>query len=82
MVEALGVILTARLPGRSKSLRAHRAYIDGLGAMAFEPAAFLSWVAAASGARLGVDSAVLLEVHELIPNGPPPWAATLPSVAE
>ena len=28
---------------------------------------------AASGDRLDVDSAVLLEVHELIPDGPPPW---------
>ena len=55
------------------SLRAHAAYMAGLGAAGFDPGPFLTWMAAASGARLDVDHAVLFEVYELIPDGPPPW---------
>ena len=76
-----GVDVTGFVERGVASLRAHRAYLDGLGAAAFDPAAFLSWVAAASGARLNVDSAVLLDVHELIPNAAPPWV-TPPNLAE
>ena len=68
-----GVDVTGFVERGIASLQAHRAYMDGLGAGAFDPAVFLSWIAAASGDRLDVDSAVLLEVHELIPDGPPPW---------
>jgi len=56
------------------SLRAHRAYMQGLGATAFDPAPFLSWTAAASGARMGLAAAVLFGHHQLIPDSPPPWA--------
>lgn len=68
-----GVDVTGFMEQGIASLRAHRAYMDGLGAAAFDPAEFLTWIAAASGARLEVDSAVLFDVHELIPDGPPPW---------
>jgi LmbE family N-acetylglucosaminyl deacetylase len=68
-----GVDVTDFLDRGIASLQAHRAYMEGLGAAAFDPASFLSWIAAGSGARLGVDAAVLFEVHELVPDGPPPW---------
>ncbi len=55
------------------SLQAHALYMKGLGDAAFDPAEFLSWIAAASGAAMGVDSAVLFEVHTLIPDDAPPW---------
>jgi LmbE family N-acetylglucosaminyl deacetylase len=71
-----GVDVTGFLDRGIASLQAHRAYMAGLGDGSFDPAAFLTWIAAASGARLDVDAAVLLEVHELIPAGPPPWAAS------
>ena len=41
----------------------------------FDPAPFLTWFAAQGGAALGVDSAVLFDVHWLVPPGPPPWVA-------
>ena len=69
-----GVDVTGFLDRGIASLRAHRAYMDGLGDGGFDPAAFLSWMAAASGARMDVDAAVLFGVHELLPDGPPPWA--------
>jgi hypothetical protein len=52
--------------------------MEGLGDAAFDPAAFLTWIAAAGGARLDVDAAVLFDVHELIPDGPPPWVTPDP----
>lgn len=55
------------------SLAAHKAYIAGLGDAAFEPGPFLTWIAAGGGAFLGVDSAVLFDVHTLIPDESPPW---------
>jgi LmbE family N-acetylglucosaminyl deacetylase len=69
-----GVDVTGFLDRGIASLRAHRAYMEGLGAAAFDPGEFLTWIAAASGARMDVDYAVLFDVHELIPDGPPPWA--------
>jgi LmbE family N-acetylglucosaminyl deacetylase len=71
-----GVDVTGFLERGIASLQAHRAYMEGLGDGSFDPAAFLTWIAAASGARLDVDAAVLLEVHELIADGPPPWVTT------
>jgi LmbE family N-acetylglucosaminyl deacetylase len=56
------------------SLAAHQQYTAGLGSASFEPGPFLTWIAAGSGASLGVDSAVLFDVHTLIAEGPPPWA--------
>jgi LmbE family N-acetylglucosaminyl deacetylase len=70
-----GVDVTGFLDRGIASLRAHRVYMEGLGAAGFDPAEFLTWIAAASGARLDLDAAVLLDVHELIPDGPPPWIA-------
>jgi len=39
----------------------------------FEPRPFLTWVAKTAGPALGVEAARLLDVHDLIPQGPPPW---------
>ena len=55
------------------SLAAHAEYTKGLGAGAFEPGPFLTWVAGMSGPAMGVQAAVLFDVHVLIPEGPPPW---------
>jgi LmbE family N-acetylglucosaminyl deacetylase len=68
-----GVDVTGYLDRGIASLQAHKAYMAGLGGAAFDPAAFLTWIAEASGARLDVDAAVLFDVYELIPDGPPPW---------
>ena len=56
-----------------ESLRAHAQYTSGLGRASFDPAPFLTWFAAQGGAALGVDSAVLFDVHWIVPPGPPPW---------
>ncbi|HYN93993.1 MAG TPA: PIG-L deacetylase family protein [Pilimelia sp.] len=56
------------------SLAAHAEYTKGLGAGAFDPAPFLTWAAGMGGAALGVESAVLFDVHVLAFEGPPPWA--------
>jgi hypothetical protein len=69
-----GVDVTGFVHRGVASLRAHRAYMDGLGDAAFDPGEFLPWMAAASGAQMGADAAVLFDVHMLIPDGPPPWA--------
>jgi hypothetical protein len=70
-----GVDVTGFVDRGVASLKAHSAYLEGLGDSAFDPAEFLSWVASASGVRLGVDYAVLFDVHELIPDSAPPWVA-------
>jgi LmbE family N-acetylglucosaminyl deacetylase len=69
-----GVDVSDHLVRGIASLSAHEAYLKGLGPAAPDPAAFLSWIAAAAGARLDVDAAVLLDVYELISDGPAPWA--------
>ena len=58
-----------------ESLRAHAQYTSGLGRASFDPAPFLSWFARQGGAALGVDAAVLFDVHWIVPPGPPPWVA-------
>jgi len=68
-----GVDVTGFVERGMAWLQAHRAYREGLGGAAFDPAEFLPWIAAASGARLDVGFAVLFEVHELISDGAPPW---------
>jgi LmbE family N-acetylglucosaminyl deacetylase len=55
------------------SLAAHAEYTKGLGGAGFDPAPFLTWFATTSGPRLGVEAAVLFDVHSLRPDGPPPW---------
>jgi LmbE family N-acetylglucosaminyl deacetylase len=69
-----GVDVTGFVERGIASLKAHVAYMEGLGGAAFDPAEFLSWIAAASGSRLGVDAAVLFDVYQLIPDGAAPWA--------
>ncbi|HEX8626910.1 MAG TPA: PIG-L deacetylase family protein [Catenuloplanes sp.] len=55
------------------SLAEHAEYTKGLGAGAFEPGPFLTWAAGLGGSALGVEAAVLFDVHVLVPEGPPPW---------
>jgi LmbE family N-acetylglucosaminyl deacetylase len=57
-----------------RSLAAHAEYTKGLGAAGFEPGPFITWAARQSGRALGVDAAVLFDVFQIIPDGPPPWA--------
>lgn len=53
---------------------AHAQYMKGLGSSAMEPEPFLTFVATMCGPALGVEHAVLFDVHVLIPDEPPPWA--------
>jgi LmbE family N-acetylglucosaminyl deacetylase len=55
------------------SLAAHAEYTKALGASAFEPGPFLTWMARQGGPALGVEAAVLFDVHALTFEGPPPW---------
>jgi hypothetical protein len=55
------------------SLAAHAEYTKALGAGAFEPGPFLTWVARMGGAAMGVETATLFDVHVLKAEGPPPW---------
>jgi len=55
------------------SLAAHAEYTKGLGGDAFDPEPMLTWFARQSGPALGVEAAVLFEVHVLAFEGPPPW---------
>jgi LmbE family N-acetylglucosaminyl deacetylase len=57
------------------SLAAHAEYTKGLGDNAFDPAPFLTWFAKQAGPAIGVEAAVLFEVHVLDFEGPPPWVA-------
>jgi LmbE family N-acetylglucosaminyl deacetylase len=55
------------------SLAAHAEYTKGLGAAGPEPGPMLTWAARQSGPALGVEAAVLFDVHVLAFEGPPPW---------
>jgi hypothetical protein len=55
------------------SLAAHAEYTKGLGVAGPEPGPFLTWAARHGGPALGVEAAVLFDVHTLTPEGPPPW---------
>jgi LmbE family N-acetylglucosaminyl deacetylase len=57
------------------SLAAHAQYTSGLGMAGPEPGPFLTWMARQSGPALGVEAAVLFDVFQIIPDGPPPWVA-------
>jgi LmbE family N-acetylglucosaminyl deacetylase len=61
------------------SLTAHAEYIKGLGSGAFEPGPFLTWAAGMGGPALGVESAILFDVHVLGFEGPPPWLESEPT---
>jgi LmbE family N-acetylglucosaminyl deacetylase len=55
------------------SLAAHAEYTKGLGVAGPEPGPFLTWIAKQAGPRMGVEAALLLDVHALTFGGPPPW---------
>jgi LmbE family N-acetylglucosaminyl deacetylase len=55
------------------SLAAHAEYTKALGAGSFEPGPFLTWMAQLGGRAMGVEAAVLFDVHSLAFEGPPPW---------
>ena len=55
------------------SLAAHAEYTKGLGPAGPDPRPFLTWMARMSGPSLGVEAAVLFDVHALRLDGPPPW---------
>jgi LmbE family N-acetylglucosaminyl deacetylase len=59
-----------------RSLAAHAEYTKGLGAAGFDPDPFLTWFAKASGEQLGVEAAVLFDLHLLRPSRSLPWLAT------
>jgi LmbE family N-acetylglucosaminyl deacetylase len=58
------------------SLAAHAEYTKALGAGMFDPAPFLTWAAKLGGPAMGVEAAVLFDVHVLAFEGPPPWVQT------
>ena len=60
-----GVDITDTFDKGVESLRAHQAYIDGLGWKDFDPAEFLEGMARATGQRLGVGHAVGFEVFPM-----------------
>ncbi len=55
------------------SLAAHAEYTKGLGVAGPEPGPFLTWMANMSGRQMGVEAAVLFDMHPLTFEGPPPW---------
>jgi LmbE family N-acetylglucosaminyl deacetylase len=59
------VEITETFDAGVESLRAHRAYIDGLGWADFDPAEFLEGMSRATGSRLGVPHAVGFEVFPM-----------------
>jgi|SRR4051794_22440271 len=60
-----GVDTTATFARGVESLKAHRAYIDGLGWEFFDPQEFLEGAARPAGTRLGVPMATSFEVFKL-----------------
>ncbi|MGN6576451.1 MAG: PIG-L deacetylase family protein [Nocardioides sp.] len=59
------VEITETFDAGVESLRAHRAYIDGLGWADFDPAEFLEGMSRATGSRLGVPHAAAFEVFPM-----------------
>ncbi len=70
-----GVDVTGHLDRAIASLQAHAGYLKGLVGRRFDPVEFVTWNAVASGERMGVGAAVLLDVVPLIPDHLPPCAA-------
>ena len=68
-----GVDVTGFVDRGVASLQAHRAYIEGLRTSAFDAEEFLPWIAGTAGAAMGVEAAVLFDVHTLIFDEQPPW---------
>ncbi|MGA8986999.1 PIG-L deacetylase family protein [Aeromicrobium sp.] len=61
-----GVDTTDTFDRGVESLRAHQAYIDGLGWEDFDPAEFLAGMSRPTGTRLGVTHAAAFEVFSLV----------------
>jgi LmbE family N-acetylglucosaminyl deacetylase len=61
----VGVDITDTFDKGVESLRAHKAYIDGLGWESFDPAEFLEGIARANGTRMGVAFGVGVEVFKM-----------------
>jgi LmbE family N-acetylglucosaminyl deacetylase len=75
-----GVDVTGFVDRGIASLQAHHAYLEGLGTSAFNAEEFLPWIAATAGAAMGVEAAVLFDVHTLIFDEQRPWTTdTTPS---
>ncbi|GAA1885898.1 PIG-L deacetylase family protein [Asanoa iriomotensis] len=55
------------------SLAAHAEYTKGLGVGGPDPEGMLTWASGMAGPALGVQHAVLFDVHSLRFEGPPPW---------
>jgi LmbE family N-acetylglucosaminyl deacetylase len=71
-----GVDVSGYLDKGIASLKAHKAYMDGLGDGSFDVTGFLTWIAGASAERLDIEdceAAVLFETYGLQPEGPMPW---------
>jgi LmbE family N-acetylglucosaminyl deacetylase len=62
---SVGVDITETFDKGVESLRAHKAYIDGLGWESFDPAEFLEGIARANGTRMGVAFGVAVEVFKM-----------------
>jgi hypothetical protein len=60
-----GVDITETFDLGVQSLKAHTAYIDGLGWDHFDPAEFLEGISRATGQRLGVAHAAAFEVFPM-----------------
>ncbi len=61
-----GVDTTATFDRGVESLKAHKAYIDGLGWENFDPAEFLEGMSRPAGSRMGVTHAAPFEVFSLV----------------
>jgi LmbE family N-acetylglucosaminyl deacetylase len=68
-----GVDVTGFVDQGIASLRAHRAYFEGLGDGSTDPAEIVTWITSTGGTRLGTAAASLFEACLLDPSGPPPW---------
>jgi LmbE family N-acetylglucosaminyl deacetylase len=73
-----GVDVTGFVEQGIASLRAHRAYFEGLGDGSTDPAQIVSWIASAGGTRMGVPAAALFDVYLLDP-GNPAWETDVPA---
>ena len=60
-----GVDITETFDAGVESLRAHSAYIDGLGWADFDPTEFLEGMSRSTGSRMGVPHAVAFEVFRM-----------------
>ena len=65
VVRSGAVDITETFDAGVESLRAHSAYIDGLGWADFDPAEFLEGMSRSTGSRMGVPHAVAFEVFRM-----------------